>query len=358
MSFVALCYTGFAPLLITLGLLYPVAAMIRYITLEKELRQKELMKMMSVTESDIGWSWFLSFFVLHMFTAVGAAFATSSLYANSDPVLILIFWIFTMTSIITFCFFLASLFSKATRATLVSLLFFFIGYFLTLVVNYQDSNLGSIGIVALHPVGAFAFGLQEIGRLEDLGVGLTFDTMSTTDSVSGYTFANTISNHIFDCVFWGFLSWYLNRVLPSDYGMPLPWYFPFTLSYWCPGSVKAAPMGDVGGDVTYEAGVTVEPVSNSLLDQSKEGRSIEIRKLRKVFGDKTAVDGLSLSIYSGQITALLGHNGAGRFDSKEGGGSRWERVEMCLQANTLCLCVVERMGHEQEKLRPLICSRV
>jgi hypothetical protein len=43
----------FAPLLVTLGLLYPVASMIGYVTREKELRQKELMKMMSVTESDM-----------------------------------------------------------------------------------------------------------------------------------------------------------------------------------------------------------------------------------------------------------------------------------------------------------------
>ena len=36
---------------------------------EKELRQKELMKMMSVTESDLGWSWFLTFFLFHIITA-------------------------------------------------------------------------------------------------------------------------------------------------------------------------------------------------------------------------------------------------------------------------------------------------
>lgn len=52
----------FAPLLFTLGLLYPVSSTIRSIVLEKELRQKELMKMMSVTELDIGWSWFTSFY--------------------------------------------------------------------------------------------------------------------------------------------------------------------------------------------------------------------------------------------------------------------------------------------------------
>lgn len=44
---------GYGPLLVTLGLLYPVASMVAYVTREKELRQKELMKMMSVTESDM-----------------------------------------------------------------------------------------------------------------------------------------------------------------------------------------------------------------------------------------------------------------------------------------------------------------
>lgn len=43
----------FAGLLIMLGLLYPVAAMVGYVAREKELRQKELMKIMSVTESDM-----------------------------------------------------------------------------------------------------------------------------------------------------------------------------------------------------------------------------------------------------------------------------------------------------------------
>jgi hypothetical protein len=126
---------GFSPLLITLGLLYPVAAMVRYIVLEKELRQKELMKMMSVTESDIGWSWFCSFFGFQIITAIFTALVTSKFYVNSDVFYLLIFWIYTFMSITTFCMFIASFFVRATRATLVSLLIFFCGFFLTLIVG-------------------------------------------------------------------------------------------------------------------------------------------------------------------------------------------------------------------------------
>lgn len=39
---------------------------------------------------------------------------------------------------------------------------------------------------------------------------------------------------------------------------------------------------------------------------------VQIRKLRKHFKNKYAVDGLSLDIYNKQITVLLGHNGAGK----------------------------------------------
>jgi ATP-binding cassette, subfamily A (ABC1), member 3 len=315
-----------------------VAAMIRYIVLEKELRQKELMKMMSVKESDIGWSWFIFFFVFHAVTSAGAALVSTLLYEESSSLLLFIFWEFAFLAIICFSFFLASLFSQATRATLVSLLIFFVGYFLTLIVNYQTKPVGVIFLIALHPIGAFAFGLQEIGRLEDLGVGLSFSTMTQTDSPNGYTFANSkyrflitrvsitlryslfptllrvpvalaMSSFLFDALFWGIMSWYMNRVARAEYGRPLPWYFPFTSSYWCPRTARA-PTEDEE-EMQYPLDVPVEPVTTAMKEQIAQGKGIEIRKLTKAFGDKTAVDQLSINIFSNQITALLGHNGAG-----------------------------------------------
>jgi len=39
---------------------------------------------------------------------------------------------------------------------------------------------------------------------------------------------------------------------------------------------------------------------------------LKVRGLVKKFGPKTAVDGVNLTMYNGQIFALLGHNGAGK----------------------------------------------
>ena len=42
-------------------------------------------------------------------------------------------------------------------------------------------------------------------------------------------------------------------------------------------------------------------------------RAMKVRNLRKVFDDgKIAVDNTSMTMYEGQIFALLGHNGAGK----------------------------------------------
>jgi hypothetical protein len=105
----------FVPLLITLGLLFPVSQMISYICREKELRQKELLKMMGVQESDIGWSWFGSYAIVYWIVASLCALVSTQLYTNSTGFIIWLFWIFTFTALVVFSMVLASLSAKTTR---------------------------------------------------------------------------------------------------------------------------------------------------------------------------------------------------------------------------------------------------
>jgi ATP-binding cassette, subfamily A (ABC1), member 3 len=308
-------------MIITVFFSYSAANMISDIAQEKELRQKELMKMMSVTESDIGWSWYMTFASFHFITALLVTVASDVLYNESEFTLLFIFWLLAFNGIIVFCMTLGATTSKAIRAVIVGVVFFMVGAFLPSVNDFQSGDAGLTQLFSIHPVAAFFYGLLQIGHLEDQGIGLIGSSINiSAGNISGYNFGNTIGMLIFDSLFWGFLTWYLNRVIKPDYGQAYPFYFPFLPSFWCPKGAVA----ETNTKTTEDAGqhymrgdgtdsIPYEPVGEALRRQATEGKSIELYNLRKEFGEKRAVDGLYLSMYSGQITALLGHNGAGTY---------------------------------------------
>lgn len=94
---------------------------------------------------------------------------------------------------------------------------------------------------------------------------------------------------------------YLGQVFAGDLGASQPFYFPFTQAYWT-GKRPAEKI--VAGDTLAEVRAT-----------SAQRGSIELHKLSKAYASKTAVQEVSLSIYPGQLLALLGQNGAGTVPS-------------------------------------------
>ena len=311
-----------APVLIILGLLFPIASMIGYIVQEKQLRQKELMKMMSVTESDIGWAWFITFSACNIVAAMCAAVVSSTLYEHSTTTLMSIFWILSLLATTTYSMTIAATTSKSSRAVLIGLLIFFSGVFLTIAVDFENGNSHVVRLLCIHPAAAFAFGIKILGHLEDLKIGLTESTLRYSSGRSGLSMLTILQFLSIDVICWGILSWYLNRVVKPEFGQALPLWFPFDINYWRPtyrlkkktGDTKqnGIPSSATSPNICMKASIPTEPVSEVLKSQALHGNCIEIRNLRKDYGDTTAVDGLNLSMYSGQITALLGHNGAGK----------------------------------------------
>jgi ATP-binding cassette subfamily A (ABC1) protein 3 len=304
----------FAPLLLVLGLMYPMASTVRALVQEKELRQKELMKMMSISDFSIELAWFISLFMFFSAAGILMTIICDNLYESSNGFLLFIFWELAFLSILMFTFVMASFNSKPSRATLFSIMLFFVGYFITISVKYDDGSMGAIRGCSLHPVTAISYGIQIIGSLEDKGVGLKSSTIGNTDNPSGFTFSNCISYLIQDIILWGLLSWYLNRTVKGDYGQSLPYNFCFTKKYWFPNSdhKEDDEYPNEDDSKTFDDSIPIEDVSDTLKAQEKEGNCVAIRDLTKRFDTKTAVDGLNLTMYNGQITALLGHNGAGK----------------------------------------------
>lgn len=136
-----------------------------------------------------------------------------------------------------------------------------------------------------------------------------------------------------DCIYLLALTWYFEQVWPSEFGTQKPWYFIFQPKYWMKtfrlrsnNSVYRRVHLDDGApaiEMTHvEAKSMVEnlnggsetvynePVAVNLRAQIENRTCVDIRKLYKQFdttsGVKVAVNDLSLTLYSGQITALLG----------------------------------------------------
>lgn len=108
---------------------------------------------------------------------------------------------------------------------------------------------------------------------------------------------------LIDNILYAFLALYFDHVIPGEYGPRFPWYFCFQKSYWVGKSEYSCPV------LEDEGNADVEEVSAEL----KSKGVIRISSIVKVFGSgkkkTTAVNGISLTIYENQITAILGHNG-------------------------------------------------
>uniref|UniRef100_A0A6P7G817 ATP-binding cassette sub-family A member 9-like isoform X2 n=2 Tax=Diabrotica virgifera virgifera TaxID=50390 RepID=A0A6P7G817_DIAVI len=100
----------------------------------------------------------------------------------------------------------------------------------------------------------------------------------------------------------------MNFLILGSYGVKRSPIFFLMPSYWRSSHNQIPP-----NQLNTESSVDVEPVPREMQDKE----AIRIINLNKSFTQcrkptVTALDGINLSIYKGQITAILGHNGAGK----------------------------------------------
>ncbi|KAG2519334.1 hypothetical protein BBO99_00005689 [Phytophthora kernoviae] len=315
--------------------------------IEKENRLREVMKIMGLSDATLLCSWCLTTAVL----ATPLAFAISAelKYGNVFPTteyatLVFLFWTLSV-AITAFSYFIAPFFNKSRTAAIASVLLWLILFFPFFAVQSADTNTPKYW-AALSPPTAFALAVDEMLRRAQLGTGFAYSVGLREEPVTVPSAFEMSLFLILDSVLLVVMGWYLEQVLPQQYGVRKPWYFLFTKSYWISkfGSVKddGLTSGDVevipalspqaGGaytqlidgdnsikeDKSVIENAYVEPVSATLAIQERNGTCLQIRRLRKVFPleedgeEHVAVAGLDLAMYSGQITALLGHNGAGK----------------------------------------------
>uniref|UniRef100_A0A671RXV9 P-type phospholipid transporter n=1 Tax=Sinocyclocheilus anshuiensis TaxID=1608454 RepID=A0A671RXV9_9TELE len=283
------------PLFMTLAWMYSVAIIIKGVVYEKEARLKETMRIMGLDNGILWLSWFISSLIPLLISAalLVLILKMGNLLPYSDPGVVYLFLASFAVVTIMQCFLISTLFSRANLAAACGGIIYFTLYLpYVLCVAWQDYiGFGAKVVVSLLSPVAFGFGCEYFALFEEQGVGIQWSNLlSSPMQEDSYSLTTSISLMLFDSVLYAVMTWYIEAVFPGQYGIPRPWYFPFTKSYWC-----------------GEKSVCIEEEPAHL------DPGVYIENLVKVYSNgKLAVDGLTLGFYEGQITSFLGHNGAGK----------------------------------------------
>uniref|UniRef100_A0A8C6JLL9 P-type phospholipid transporter n=1 Tax=Melopsittacus undulatus TaxID=13146 RepID=A0A8C6JLL9_MELUD len=299
------------PLFMTLAWIYSVAVIIKGIVYEKEARLKETMRIMGLDNGILWLSWFISSLIPLLMSAglLVLILKMGNLLPYSDPSVVFVFLsIFGIVTILQ-CFLISTMFSRANLAAACGGIIYFTLYLpYVLCVAWQDYVSFSLKIFAslLSPV-AFGFGCEYFALFEEQGVGVQWDNFFESPlEEDGFSITTSAVMMMFDTFLYGVMTWYIESVFPGEYGIPRPWYFPFTKSYWFGEKPQEREHRYPDQKGPSEVCKEEEPTHLSL--------GVSIQNLVKVYrdGKKVAVDGLTLNFYEGQITSFLGHNGAGK----------------------------------------------
>nr|XP_055026150.1 phospholipid-transporting ATPase ABCA1 isoform X1 [Misgurnus anguillicaudatus] len=300
------------PMFLVLAFEYTVSQTIKGLVLEKERRLKEVLRVVGVRNSAIWFCWFIENMVL--LTIPCALISVMVKYGKvlrySDPSVIFVFLLVFCVATVMQCFFISVFFSRANLAAACGGLIYFLLYLPHVLCYAWRDVLGfgaKIGTSLLSCV-AFGYGCENFALYEQQGIGIQWSNIRVSPQENDrYSFIVSIFMMLFDALIYWILTWYIENVFPGQYGIPKPWYFPFTSSYWCGTRVGSDAEPDPIKELEDQSGYLEKPPMSM-----KAG--VCIRNLVKVYktGNKLAVDGLSLDFYRDHITSFLGHNGAGK----------------------------------------------
>uniref|UniRef100_A0A8D1WYF4 ABC transporter domain-containing protein n=1 Tax=Sus scrofa TaxID=9823 RepID=A0A8D1WYF4_PIG len=227
-------------------------------------------------------------------------------FLYSDYSFIFVFLVCYAIASTFFCFLVSTFFNRASLVASAGSFLYFASFFPfnTITENYGQITLTRKVAACLSPNIALALGIKLLVKLELKQVGVKWKHLWTPANLEDkLIFKYMLGMLLFDAFFYGLVTWYVENVFPGQYGMPQPWYFFLMRSYWFgQARIKRKEMKDCR--ITLTKYFEAEPTSLVA--------GIRIKHLYKKFGDKVAINNMSLNLYKGQITILLGQNGAGK----------------------------------------------
>ncbi|XP_034242493.1 phospholipid-transporting ATPase ABCA1-like isoform X2 [Thrips palmi] len=297
------------PMFMVLAWVFTAAMAVKSIVYEKEQRIKETLGVMGLSNGVHWVGWFVdTFFIMFIsLTCLALILVYGKVIEKSSFGVVWLYLLSFSVATLSFSFLMSVFFSRANVAAAAAGIIYFTTYMpYPLVVRFADMipYWGFIGVSLVSNM-AFGLGANVFASFEQTGEGVhwhNLDLPANADEL--VTMGMCIRMLWLDALIYAVFTWYIEAVFPGQYGIPKPYYFFLQRSYWCGTSAPKDMNGHIVNGNLAANNMEPEP-SNGII-------GVAIDKLSKTFGDRAAVDGLSLNFYQDQITCFLGHNGAGK----------------------------------------------
>lgn len=315
-------------LILVIGLMYPVINASRLVVHEKDHKIRAAMVMMSMNLAPLYASWIVFYATLAVVEACLMTIVClfpPTIFQTTALSLAFVLILLTVLSSYALAFCLTSFFREAKTAALVTAVAFFVAFLPFFGVYDAAVDTVTKAAFAWLPPVAFSLAYIPIAGLEGQNVGAQWSNLDTV--VDSWSLGASIGLLVAEVVVYTLAGIWLDQILPTDYTVPKCCCAPCCCccnckwhKYTCsrdpdePTEEDAADSHFIGAPAV--AAPVVEEPSQALIALQTGGRCVEVKNLVKRFktkaGVKTAVDGMNLTMYEGQVTALLGHNGAGK----------------------------------------------
>ncbi|KAJ2994563.1 ATP-binding cassette sub- A member 5 [Globomyces sp. JEL0801] len=305
-------FNAFGSFFFPLTFVSHVSFLVHYLVEEKENRIKEGLQIMGLKSSSYYGSWVLVVLVLAIPSWFLNAILIQSLFLIQSDSLVLILWsLLNGVCLLTFGFLISNLFRQSKYAGIgtcsIIVALSIIGY--TVLSVLDTVVLDTILIILITPINLIA-SLTLIAKQDSVYDAITMSTIFKVFPNRDFSLGGIFMYQILNCVLNLFFAWYLDAVLPSQYGTPKPWNFLFTTGYWSTNT-QATNREIFNSDPIYPNNIIIQP------QIEKSNVSLKIRNLTKSYqlsnGEKfKAIDNLSFDVMEGQVLAFLGRNGCGK----------------------------------------------
>ena len=350
----------FIPFFMVIAYMCPLCLYVYRMVGEKENKSKEGMKIMGLSEGTYFLSYFIQYVIITFIDSVINTFFMSLLFPHIPSIFLFIILFLWALDIFGLIFFFQSFIDKTRVALILSLLIYFVMFFISMACMEEDAKKTLKIVLSIFPPVCLELGIVLLGKFESHFKDLKIKDYATTYTNYSILIMNIMQ--IVDFFLYLFLGYYLQNVLPHDFGIKRPFYFLCTCEYWNPSgkkkntNVKRAvnkEIDEIENELQAEKEVIKEDINEKKKKKNKEGEKIQpdtgeilkpkkqntkrkkrrksfeaedlymdktkpddvliVKDIVKTFGDgKKAVDHVNINFYKDEIFALLGHNGAGK----------------------------------------------